>query len=139
MLQMDKSKAVVDCLYLLNQSPNHTHYTLSEFNSYIIYPILHDKLRIFYDQDKPVSLVTWCWFTNEQAELFFDGQFHPTESDYARTTGDQLWGIEFISPFGHARQTMKNMKIISHDLYGANHKVHWLRSHSPEKLIKRKF
>ena len=136
---MDNSKAVVDCLYLFNQSPDHRLYTIAEFNHYLIFPLLHNKLRIFYDGDKPVSLVTWCWFTDEQAEEFRAELFMPDEADYVRDTGDQLWGIEFIAPYGHARQTMKNMKAVCHDLYGDGNSVHWRRFHTPDKLIKRKF
>jgi hemolysin-activating ACP:hemolysin acyltransferase len=136
---MDSSKAVVDCLYLFNQSPDHRIYTLTEFNSYAIYPIIHNKIRIFYDQDKPISLVTWCWFTNEQSDLFLQEEYEPVESDYVRTNGDQLWGIEFIAPYGHARKTMKQMKSICCELYGNNNIVHWRRLHSPDKLIKRTF
>jgi cytolysin-activating lysine-acyltransferase len=136
---MGNSKAVVDSLYLFNQSPDHRIYTLTEFNSYLIFPLLHDKLRIFYENGKPVSLVTWCWFTNEQAELFLNEQYQPVESDYARDNGDQLWGIEFIAPYGHARQTMRQMKTLHRECYGKSQIVHWRRLYSPDNIIKRKF
>lgn len=139
MIQMENNKAVVDSLYLFNQSPDHRIYTLTEFNTYLIYPLLHHKLRIFYDQDKPVSLVTWCWFTHEQATLFLHEKYEPTEYDYVRTDGDQLWGIEFIAPFGHARQTMKHMKTFHAEQRGKSEIIHWRRLHSPDKLIKRTF
>jgi cytolysin-activating lysine-acyltransferase len=136
---MENSKAVVDSLYLFNRSPFHSMYTLRAFNSYLILPLLHDKLRIFYEGEKPVSLVTWCWFTDEQADLFLNDEYVPTESDYARTTGEQLWGLEFIAPFGHAKQTMREIKRLYLERYGKPEIVHWRRSHSPDKLIKRAF
>jgi len=79
---MNYSQSVVDGLYLFNQSDNHSVYTLQEFNRYLIYPLLHDKLRIFYEHGKPVSLVTWVWFTDQQSEWFLDETYEPVEEDY---------------------------------------------------------
>lgn len=139
MLQMDNSKLVVDGLYLFSQSEYHSQYTLTAFNHYLILPLLHDKLRIFYDNDKPVSLVTWCWLSDEKADLFLSDQYTPTEDDYVLQSGDQLWGIEYIAPFGHARQTMRNMRRISSELYGPKTAVHWQRYKKPAQIHKRTF
>jgi hemolysin-activating ACP:hemolysin acyltransferase len=135
---MRNSTVVVDCLYLLNQSDFHKRYTLAQFNAFIVYPIIQEKIRIFYEEDKPVSLVTWCWFTDEEAKKFLDGRFVPKELNYARDWGDQLWGIEFIAPFGHARQTMRHMRNYITDLYGPKMKAHFRRLYYPEKEIVRR-
>jgi len=135
---MNNSTAVVDCLYLLNQSDFHQQYTLAQFNAFIVYPILQDKIRIFYEEGSPVSLVTWCWFTDEEAEQFLDGRFVPEETHYERHRADQLWGIEFIAPFGHARSTMRKMRDLSKILYGSNETVHFRRFYNPEKAIVRR-
>jgi len=135
---MSNSTAVVDSLYLLNQSDFHKQYTLSQFNSFIVYPILQDKIRIYYSDGKPISLVTWCWFTGEEAKQFLTGEFVPEERHYARNVMDQLWGIEFIAPFGDARQTMRNMRELSRRLYGPKETVHFRRYYNPEKTIVRR-
>lgn len=139
MRSMSNSQSVVDSLYLFNQSPSHRLYTLVEFNHYLIYPLLHGKIRIFYENQQPISLVTWCWFSDEQAQLFLEGEYDPTEDDYKKDWDDQLWGIEFIAPYGHSRQTMRRMKELSHTLYRDNNYVHWRRLYNSDKLVKRKF
>jgi hemolysin-activating ACP:hemolysin acyltransferase len=138
MLQMDKSKLVLDSLYLFNQSAHHREYTLAQFNEELIFPLVQDKIRVFYDGDKPVSLVTWCWFSTEQADLFMQHLFTPSENDYSLDYGDQLWGLHFIAPYGHVRQTMRNMKNTFAHLYGKNTEVRWPRLHTPDKVVKRK-
>jgi cytolysin-activating lysine-acyltransferase len=136
---MDKNKLIVDSLFLFNASPNHRNYSLVDFNHTLIFPLLHNKLRVFYDQTKPVSLVTWCWLSDEQSEQFLSDGLNLTEEDYSKDSGDKLWGIEFIAPYGHARKTLKNMRQICHTLYGEKTAVHWIRLNEPEKLHKRIF
>lgn len=131
-------KLVVDGLYLFNQSPQHRIYTLDEFNTYFIHPLLADKCRLFYEGEKPIGVVTWAFFTDEEAEDFLNMDWEPPEEVYSRNDGDQLWGIEFIAPFGNARQVMRAMRGISKDLYG-DRACHWRRLHDPHKQHKRRF
>jgi cytolysin-activating lysine-acyltransferase len=136
---MDNSKFVVDALFLCNQSEYHRQYSLLAFNHNIIYPLLHKRLRIYYENNKPVSLVTWCWLTKEQGELFLKDEYSPEETDYQRDIGEQLWGIEFIAPYGHAAETMRLIRKEFHQTYDFNAPVHWRRTKSPDKMHKRIF
>jgi hemolysin-activating ACP:hemolysin acyltransferase len=139
---MQLQKAVMDSLFLFNQSPDHRIYTLVEFNHYAIFPILHSKIRLFYDGDKPFGLVTWAWLTHAEALLFLDGRWMPTEEVYARTIGDQAWGIEFIAPY---LPPLKVIRLMMRETYRAGtshlkstHKVNWRRLSSPDKLHTRR-
>lgn len=122
------TNAVIDAMFLFNQSKEHIGYCLFEFNAYAIYPILHGKMRLFYQDDKPIGLVTWAYLSDEQAEKFFDDAYMLEERDYLPEDGDQLWGIEFIAPYGNARKIMKAMKQVYYDLYDKpKRSVHWKR------------
>lgn len=134
---MQSHKFVVDGLYLFNQSPAHLNYTLSEFNHFFIFPLLHGKARIWYDGNRPVSLGTWAWFTDEEADDFLNDRWIPPEEVYRRDRSDQLWGVEFIAPFGHARQTMRNLRRLTVETYGPDTAVHFRRLHKPNTLHKR--
>jgi cytolysin-activating lysine-acyltransferase len=131
-------KAVTDSLFLLNQSPDHRLYTLAEFNHYAVFPILHNKMVIHYEGERPVGLVTWCWLDSEQSQLFLDEQYNPEEVDYARSTGEQLWVIEFIAPYGHAMRIFRDMISLSKSTYGSDVDIHWRRLSQPSRLHKRK-
>jgi hemolysin-activating ACP:hemolysin acyltransferase len=120
--------ALVDVLYLFNQSEEHIGYCLFEFNAYAIYPMLHGKMRMFYDGNKPIGLVTWAFLSNDKAEQFSEDAYMLDEVDYVPEDGDQLWGIEYIAPFGNVRQIMKSMKQVYYDLYDKpKRSVHWKR------------
>lgn len=128
-IDISKADAVVDALYLFNQSEEHTGYCLFEFNAYAIYPIIHGKMRLFYnDEGNPIGLVTWAYLPQDKAEAFFDNAYMLDEEDYVAEDGYQLWGIEFIAPYGNVRQIMKAMKQVYYDLYDQpKRSVHWKR------------
>jgi len=42
---MKLDKATVDSLYLFSHSPDHRIYTISEFTSFLVVPLLHEKAR----------------------------------------------------------------------------------------------
>jgi len=139
---MQLDKATLDGLYLFNQSPGHRVYTLVEFNHYYILPLLHGKVQLFYEEDKPVGLCTWCWFTEDEAKQFLAEALEPSEEHYSRpddNTQYQLWGIEFIAPFGHARSVMRAMRDYQKQHRKKTEKVHWRRLKSPDTEIRRTF
>jgi len=136
---MKLDKATLDGLYLFSQSPHHRIYTVSEFTAYLLVPLLHNKARFIYDANRPAGVVTWCWLTQEESQKFLRETFVPSDNQYARDSGEQLWGIEFVAPFGHARQVMREMRHHSNRLYGSGVIVHWRRLNDPQKAHKRRF
>ena len=81
---MKLQKAVLDALFLFNKSPDHRLYTLVEFNHYCLYPLIHQKARLFYKDDKPIGFVSWAWITKEEGQAFLDEKFVPDEITYSR-------------------------------------------------------
>lgn len=139
---MQLDKATLDGLYLFNQSPDHRMYTLVEFNHYYILPLLHSKVQLFYEKHMPVGLCTWCWFTEDEAKQFLAEALEPSEEHYSRpddNTQYQLWGIEFIAPYGHARSVMRGMRDFQKRQRRKTEKVRWRRLKSPDTEIRRKF
>lgn len=134
-MTLDLKQAVLDGLYLFSNSKDHRHYSISEFLSYLVYPVLHNKIQFFYEDGKPVGLVTWCYLSNEKAQAFKDDEYILQEEDYLAESGDQLWGIEFIAPFGtHTFKIMRRMKEVHRDRYGSTRTVYW-RRFKARKLI----
>ena len=140
---MKLQQAVLDTLYLFSQSPDHRIYTLAEFNQYAVLPIIHDKCRLFYESERPVGFVSWVWLTPEEGQAFLDETYVPDETAYERPdTADpsfELWGIEFLAPFGHARRVMREMRQHSFTQLGTNTPVHWRRFKQPDRLHRRRF
>lgn len=140
---MQLQKAVLDALFLFNQSPDHRQYSLAHFNHSAIFPILYGKCRLFYDQDKPVAFVSWCWLTQEEGKDFLNETFSPSEEHYQRPddpdAGLDLWGIEFIAPYGNASKVMRSMRHHSQTVLGTTTPAHWRRFRQPDCLHRRRF
>lgn len=138
---IDKYKAVLDGLRLLEVGDTHSKYTPQEIISYLLYPIKHNRLRLYYIDNKPIGLCTWCWLSPTKANLFLNDKYTPTEEDYSLENpgGDyQLWGIEFIAPYGHTRKMMRTLRNEHKELYGTT-KVHFRRFYDRNKLHRRTF
>ena len=134
------SEALVQALELFRASPSHSKYSVNDIYIYLQLPIKQHCIRLYYENSKPVGLITWCWLSEADAELFLQGKYHPKEQDYTLDTpmSQQLWGMEFIAPYGHARKMMRAIKHTTEELYGPQ-KVHWRRFHSRDKIRSKRF
>lgn len=122
---------VLDGIYLFSHTEFANKVSVAEFCADYINPLTTGHAVLYYSEKAnglkiPAGLTTWCWFTNEEAEAFKRGEFNPSLEDYARESGDQLWGIWMLAPFGHLRPVWKQMSDHCQKLYGPQ-KVHWLR------------
>jgi len=140
---MQLQKAVLDSLFLFNQSPDHRLYTLVEFNHYCLFPLIHQKARLFYNGDKPIGFVSWAWLTEEEAQDFISERWMPSEEVHKRPDiiddQYQLWGIDFISPYGHSTKVMRGMMKHSQSILGKRVPAHWRRFKQPDKVHIKEF
>lgn len=140
---MKSRNTVLDCLYLFNQSDDHRLYTLSEFNHYCLFPLIHSKARLFYQEDKPVGFVTWAWLTEEEADEFISEMWMPDEEVWKRpdVIDDQyqLWGIDFIAPYGHSTKVMRGMMKHSQSVLGRRVPAKWRRFKEPHRVHSKEF
>tara|TARA_R110000751_G_scaffold250428_1_gene349988 strand:- start:521 stop:940 length:420 start_codon:yes stop_codon:yes gene_type:complete len=137
---LDYNKAVADGLELFINSEPHGRYTLFDVKTYLLLPILNNRVRIFYLESKPIGLITWCWFTEDKKEKFLQYEYNPTQEDYEDTNikDKELWGLDFISTTGQAKQMMTAVRKEHKELYGKS-KVHWRRFSDPTKEHKKEF
>jgi hemolysin-activating ACP:hemolysin acyltransferase len=125
------NKTVLDGLFLFNVSEEHRLYSIWEFMHYFVYPLMYDKVRIYYEDGKPVALFTYVFLSHERAEEFLNGDIVLDEQDYAADDGDELWGIEFIAPYGHIRKVFADIKQEYSEKYGKPRPFYYRRLHKP--------
>ena len=135
---IDYNKALDDGRYLFLRSEYHKDYGPDALYAYLVLPCKKDAIRIYYRDDKPVGLITWCWFEPSKAEEFVNFEYLPVETDYEKRPGTELWGIEFITPYGDARSVMSSIKEEYRNIYGEETKVKWRRAKDPFKVHERK-
>jgi len=133
------SKALADGLELFKQSKWHKVYNLNDIHRYLIAPIKYNRIRLYYQEDKPIGLVTWCWLTKEAGSNLLQNQYYITEEDYIADDKEELWGIEFVTPYGNAREVMSMIRKEHNKLYQRQEKINWRRLHDPAKRHIREF
>ena len=138
-MQIDNNKALADGLELFKNSKWHKVYNVDDVYRYLIAPIKYNRIRLYYQEDKPIGLVTWCWLTKEDGQRFLNNGYYITESDYVSDTNEELWGIELLAPYGNARQVFSLIRKEHTNVYGRNEKVNWRRLHEPSKRHTREF
>tara|TARA_R110000803_G_scaffold168601_1_gene231641 strand:+ start:49 stop:471 length:423 start_codon:yes stop_codon:yes gene_type:complete len=138
-MQVDHNKAVVDGLELFKQSKWHKDYTVKDVYRYLIAPLKYNRIRLYYQDRKPIGLVTWCWLSKEDGQKFLDNNYYITENDYVSDEGAELWGIELLAPYGNARQVFNLIRKEHTSIYGRDEKVNWRRLHEPNKRHTREF
>jgi hemolysin-activating ACP:hemolysin acyltransferase len=98
---------------------------------------------LFYENTQPIGFVTWAWLTPKEAEEFLSERWMPDEGVWKRPDvideQYQLWGIDFISPFGHSTKVMRGMMKHSQSILGKRVKAHWRRFKEPDKIHKKEF
>ena len=138
-MQIDNNKALADGLELFKNSKWHKVYNVDDVYRYLIAPIKYNRIRLYYQEDKPIGLVTWCWLSKEDGQRFLNNDYYITESDYVSDTNEELWGIELLAPYGNARQIFSLIRKEHTNVYGRNEKVNWRRLHDPSKRHTREF
>ena len=126
------SQDVLDGIYVFSNTDLANDVSVAEFCADFVTPLTTGHAVLYHAEKSngivyPAGLTTWCWFSHEQAEAFKNGEFSPSAEDYAVESGDQLWGIWLLAPFGHFRQVWRQMTNHCQKLYGPQ-KVHWLRT-----------
>jgi len=139
---IDKYTAVLDGMELFNEGDIHSKYTLEELHTYLLLPISYNRIRIYYQESKPIGLITWCWLSPTQSNLFLTDEYQPVAEDYQRENPGNdylLWGIEFIAPYGHTLKMMRAVRREHKELYGTTTQVHFRRFYDRQKLHRRTF
>lgn len=97
-----------EMVWLYSHSKIHQRWHIASVQQWLVPAIAHKSFRIYREKGKPVGLVTW---TRLDAK---------TETAYVRNpaslvpdhwnSGDRLWGLDFIAPFGHTQMIVHDLR-----------------------------
>lgn len=67
------------------------------------------QYRIYHTPDrKPIALVTWAYFSPEVEAAYLGGKGMLSEAE--RKSGAILYLTDFIAPYGHAKQVVRDLR-----------------------------
>ena len=97
-----------EVLSLMLASEFHQPYLINDFGTAILVPIHFNQFRIYKKNNTPIGFVSWAFFSKDIAEKYRHGNYHLTFDDWK--SGDELWFIDFIAPYGNIRSIVKDLK-----------------------------
>lgn len=102
------SEVLGEIVWLMSQSPLHKQFFVSDLEWFVMTPMLLQQFRLFYDKAKPVGVVFWASVSEEVEARLAAGTSRMRPQDWK--SGDRLWVVEAIAPFGGAEEMVKDLK-----------------------------
>ena len=102
------SEVLGEIVWLMSQSPLHKHVFISDLEWRVMTPILLQQFRLFYDRQKPLGVIFWASVSEEVEARLAAGTTRMRPQDWK--SGDRLWVVEAIAPFGGAEEMVKDLK-----------------------------
>lgn len=121
----------VSALFL--NSKYHQQFRLSEMWRVVGMPLNLGQYRIYYNsKNLPIAFVSWARLSDEVSEKYEKGNYRLQDSEW--NSGENLWLIDFISPFGNGKKVFldlyknifgneKSAKFIRREVNGSMKKV----------------
>ena len=104
-----EAEAFGAAVWLWMQSDAHKDIPLHVLNSLLMPAIGYRQFMIGSVEGRPVFYLSWALFDEDAEHRYL--QSHPSslpESDW--NSGDRLWLIDWIAPFGHTRQVSRLLR-----------------------------
>src|SRR5712691_6083537 len=102
------SEVLGEIVWLMSQSPLHKQFFISDLEWFVMTPVLLQQFRLFYDQTKPIGVAFWATVNDEVEQRLAAGTTRLRPQDWK--SGERLWVVEVIAPFGGAEVMVKDLK-----------------------------
>lgn len=97
-----------EIVWLMSQSALHKQFFISDLEWFVMTPVLLQQFRLFYAKDRPIGVVFWGFVSAEVEERLKAGTTKLRPQDWK--SGDRLWVVEAVAPFGGAEEMVKDLK-----------------------------
>ena len=124
-----RNRLIGEVTSLLLSSNLHRKYQINDIFSGFVVPIHLNQFRIYKNKEnQPIALITWAYFSKEVEKEYQTGKYFLKLEDWK--SGNRLWAIDLIAPFGHVKEVSKDLK---NNLF-SNEKVRFLRLSKEGKI-----
>jgi len=95
-----------EIFFLLSHSELHMRQPLFLIQRRFVHPLSIGQARMFYGTGNvPIGYVSWAWLSDDVDRAMMDDPDALRPGDWQ--SGDHLWFIEFIAPFGRVREMVR--------------------------------
>jgi len=104
----EKLQLIGEVTTLMMNSSIHKHFRVCDITNIIIPALRLNQFRIYRSDDTPVGFVSWAYFSDEIEKKYTASSMLLKIEDW--TSGDNLFFIDFIAPFGHGRKIIQDLR-----------------------------
>ena len=107
---------LVDALTLFLSSKGHReNYSLKDIETFLVFPLKYGRMKVFYEDEKPVGLVSWA-FLSPEAEKQYQTFSTLSEDDFKSVDGT-LWGLDVVSNGKSTREMLSYLSRLKKKVY----------------------
>lgn len=101
--------AIGHAVWLMSRSPLHKHLMITDIEWLVTPPIMLGQFRMWENAGSPVGFASWAYLGEDAEErIVTKGIRRLMPSDWK--SGEQLWLIDFLSPFGGQEAMLKELR-----------------------------
>ena len=104
----DRHRLLGEISMLMLNSKLHRTYRINDIGSLILPAIDFNQFRLYKQGDEPIGLMTWAFLSRDIEDKLIQDNYMLQYQDWK--SGDQAWVIDFLAPFGHAKEILKDLK-----------------------------
>lgn len=93
-----------EIIWLLNQSPIHRHFSISDLDWIVAPAVGLGQYRVFRTGDKPIGVAFWAFVNTETDDKLQKGAGRIRPDEWKN--GENLWLIDLVAPFANAENKM---------------------------------
>ena len=94
--------------WLMMQQAGARHTLLSELDWRVMPALVLEQAKLYMRDSAPIAYVSWAKLSDAAAQRYVEAPHHLTAADWK--SGDQVWLIDLVTPFGGAAEVMKELR-----------------------------
>lgn len=94
--------------WLMMQQAGARHTLLSELDWRVMPALVQEQAKLYMRDSAPIAYVSWAKLSDTAAQRYIEAPHHLTAADWK--SGDQIWLIDLVTPFGAAAEVMKELR-----------------------------
>lgn len=94
--------------WLMMQQGATRHNFLSDLEWRVLPPMVLDQAKLYMKDNMPIAFISWAKLSPDAAERFRQPPHRLGPADWK--SGDQVWIVDMVAPFGSAADILKEMR-----------------------------
>lgn len=97
-----------EIIWLLSHSSLHKDWPIGSIQQWVFPALQYGQFRVYHQDQKPVGFVTWALLSKEVEEAYVLNTASLLPPLWQ--SGDRGWLIDYVAPFGHAKDIAHDLK-----------------------------